>query len=36
MQEKDSRISGAFHTFIVRTLADRVGFATSEIAALQR
>ena len=26
----------AFHAFIVRTLADRIGFATKEIAALQR
>ncbi len=36
MQEKDPQVSGALHSFIVRTLADRVSFATSEIAALQR
>jgi sulfate permease, SulP family len=36
MQERDPQVSGAFHSFIVRALADRVGFATSEIAALQR
>ena len=36
MQERDPQVSGAFHSFIVRTLADRVSFATSEIAALQR
>jgi SulP family sulfate permease len=36
MQERDPQVGSAFHSFIVRTLADRVSFATNEIAALQR
>ena len=36
MQTSDPQVCNAFHAFIVRTLADRIGFATKEIAALQR
>jgi hypothetical protein len=36
MQERDPQVTSAFQSFIIRTLADRVSFATSEIAALQR
>lgn len=36
MERDDPDLSTAFHAFIVRVLADRLGFANTEIAALQR
>jgi sulfate permease, SulP family len=36
MEEREPKVASAFHTFIVRTLADRLNFANYEISALQR
>ena len=36
MESEQPEIAAAFHTMIVRVLADRLSFANTEIAALQR
>ena len=36
MEVEEPSVASAFHTFVVRTLADRLNFANYEISALQR
>jgi len=36
MEAREPMVAASFHRLIVRLLADRLGFANSEIAALQR